>query len=120
MLKWIMAAVLIATGLSIQACAPKSQDDCGFVQNVYGERISWKGSIPITMYVHSSVPSEYHAAIQSAADVWEKQAGRKLFEIVTQPLTGPINPIKDGSNIIYLMKNWEADRSSEQARTSIY
>lgn len=120
MLKWIMAVVLIVAGLSIQACAPKSQDDCGFVQNAFGERISWKGSIPVTMYVHSSVPPEYFAAIQSAADVWEKQAGRKLFEIVTQPLTGPINPIKDGSNVIYLMKNWESDRSSEQARTSIY
>lgn len=120
MLKFIVATVFIAAGLSIQACAPKSQDDCGFLQNAYGERISWKGNIPITMHVHASVPPQYHAAIQAAADMWEKNAGRKLFDIVTQPRTGPINPIKDGSNVIYMMNTWEGDRSSEQGRTSVY
>jgi hypothetical protein len=121
MWKWIAAAAVIAAGLSIQACAPKKQNDCGYVQNVYGERISWKGSLPITLYVHSSVPPQYYGAIQAAAATWEKTAGRKLFNIVTtQPFTGPVDPHKDGYNVIYLMSNWESDRASEQARTSVY
>ncbi len=121
MWKWFVAVALISAGLSLQACAPKSQDDCGFVQNVYGERISWKGNLPITLYVHSSVPKQYYGAIQAAAKVWEDQLGHKLFNIVTdQPITGPIDPHKDGSNVIYMMDTWEPDRTAEQARTSVY
>lgn len=111
--------VLIAFGL--QACAPKSQDDCGFVQNVYGERISWKGEVPITMYLHESVPQEYVRAIEAAASTWQDATGKRLINIVTnQRVNGPINSQKDGRNIIYYYDTWEADKKSEQARTSIY
>lgn len=111
--------VLIAFGL--QGCAPKSQDDCGFVQNVYGERIAWKGNVPVTMYIHESVPEEYVGAIQAAADTWQDASGKKLINVVTnQRVTGPINPQKDGRNIIYYFSTWESDKASEQARTSIY
>jgi hypothetical protein len=105
----------------VQACAPKSQDDCGFVQNVYGERISWKGQVPVTMYVHESVPDKYVDAIVVAAKTWQDAMGRPLFNIVTnQRVTGPINPQKDSKNVIYYFGTWEDDKSSEQARTSIY
>lgn len=113
--------VLIAFGL--QGCAPKSQDDCGFVQNVYGERISWKGEVPVTMYLHESVPQQYVGAIEAAAATWQDATGKRLINIVTDPnqrVTGPINPQKDGRNIIYFFNSWESDKSSEQARTSIY
>lgn len=111
--------VLIALGL--QGCAPKSQEDCGFVQNVYGERISWKGEVPVTMYLHESVPQQYVAAIEAAALTWQDASGKRLINIVTnQRVTGPINPQRDGRNIIYFFNTWESDKSSEQARTSIY
>jgi len=113
--------VLIAFGL--QGCAPKSQDDCGFVQNVYGERISWKGEVPVTMYLHESVPQQYVGAIEAAARTWQDASGKNLIKIVTdqdQRVKGPINPQKDGRNIIYFFTTWESDKSSEQARTSIY
>ncbi len=111
--------VLIAFGL--QACAPKPQDDCGFVQNVYGERISWKGEIPITMYLHESVPQEYVGAIEAAAATWRDATGKSLINVITnQRVSGPINPQKDGRNIIYFFNAWEPDKKSEQARTSIY
>jgi hypothetical protein len=111
--------VFIAFGL--QACAPKPQDDCGFVQNVYGERISWKGEVPVTMYLHESVPQEYVGAIEAAAATWQDATGKRLINIVSnQRVSGPINSQKDGRNIIYYFDNWEADKKSEQARTSIY
>ncbi len=111
--------VLIAFGL--QGCAPKSQEDCGFVQNVYGERISWKGEVPVTMYLHESVPQQYVGAIEAAAATWQDATGKRLIKIVPdQRVTGPINPQKDGRNIIYFFDSWESDKNSEQARTSIY
>ncbi|WP_415062540.1 matrixin family metalloprotease [Bdellovibrio sp.] len=121
MWKWLGTAVVLISILTIQACAPKSQEDCGFVQNVYGERISWKSDVPVTMYLHSSIPESMVPSIVAAADTWEKTAGRKLFNIITYPrYTGPMNPHKDGVNVIYLMNSWEDNRSSEQGRTSVY
>ncbi len=113
-------AVPIIT-FAIQACAPKSQEDCGFVQNVYGERISWKGQYPVTMYIHESVPQQYVGAIVAAAQTWQDAAGRPLFNIVTnQRVTGPISSQKDSRNVIYFLSTWEEDKAAEQARTSIY
>ncbi|MGZ3791373.1 MAG: matrixin family metalloprotease [Bdellovibrio sp.] len=121
MWKWLGATIALFTILSIQACAPKSQDSCGFVQNVYGERISWKSDVPVTIRIHSSVPDSMVPAIQAAAETWEKTAGRKLFNIVTTPrYDGPVTPHQDGVNVIYFMTNWEANMGSEQARTSVY
>lgn len=121
MLKWIGTALVLLSIISIQACAPKPQEDCGFVQNVYGERISWKSDVPVTMQLHADIPEAMVPAILAAADSWEKTAGRKLFNIVTYPrYTGPVNPHKDGVNVIYLMTSWEENRTSEQGRTSVY
>jgi hypothetical protein len=121
MWKYLGFLVVPLVAFALQACAPKSQDDCGFVQNVYGERISWKGQYPVTMYLHESVPQEYVAAIVAAAQTWQDAAGKPMFNIVTnQKISGPINPQKDSRNIIYFLSTWEEDKSSEQARTSIY
>lgn len=116
-----LSFLLILFAFSLQGCAPKSQEDCGFVQNVYGERISWKGEIPVTMYLHESVPQEYVGAIESAAKTWQDASGKRLINLVlNQRVTGPINPQKDGRNVIYYFSTWEAEKASEQARTSIY
>lgn len=116
--------VLAATAMLIiivQACSPKAQDNCGFVQNVYGERISWKGELPIKLYIHESVPEQYISSIQEAAKSWEDATGKKFFTVITEPrISGPKNPMKDGKNVIYFMDEWEADKREEQARTSIY
>jgi hypothetical protein len=121
MWKYLAFLVVPLFALGLQSCAPKPQDDCGYVPNVYGERISWKGSVPVTIYLHESVPAEYIPAIEAAALAWQDAAGKKLFNIVTnQRVTGAINPQKDGRNVIYYFDTWEADKRSEQARTSIF
>ena len=121
MRKWLWIIKTIMFMVTIQACAPKAQEDCGFVQNVYGERVSWKGEIPIDLLIHKDVPDDMVPAIVEAANSWEKSAGRKLFNVITGTrYTGPIAPNKDGVNVIYFMPTWESDRSSEQGRTSMY
>lgn len=123
MFKWIVVAALLTAGFTLQACAPKvpaAQEEGGYVQNSYGERISWKGAVPVNIYLHESVPNQFIPAIEAAARTWEQAAGHRLFNIVPQKLTGPILPQKDGMNVIYFMNTWEADLSSQQARTSVY
>ncbi|UOF02635.1 matrixin family metalloprotease [Bdellovibrio reynosensis] len=116
---WLGITTILFTVLTIQACAPKSQEDCGFVQNVYGERVSWQSDVPVNMYIHSSVPVEMDAAIIAAADSWQTIVGRKIINIMGRT-NESVSPHKDGKNIIYFMTSWEANRTSEQGRTSLY
>jgi len=98
----------------------KPEFDCGFVQNVYGERISWKGNIPVKFYIHESVPVEFRSVIESSMKKWEQATGRELFQIVSKGYSGPDSPRQDGLNIIYWLKTWDPNRSTEQGRTSVY
>lgn len=98
----------------------KPQLDCGFSQNVYGERVSWKGNIPIKIYLHQSIPQEYIPAFQSAIKKWEAAAGRALFSIESFGYSGPMQPRQDGLNVIYWFTTWDANRPDEQGRTTNY
>ncbi len=126
-----LLGLLSLSAVGMVSCAPnrlyesfqpqyKSEEDCGFVQNVYGERISWKGRLPIQLKVHQSYPAEYLPALREALDHWEVAAGRKLFEVVSQASQGALNPRQDGENVIYMMSTWEDNKPQEQARTTVY
>ncbi len=103
------------------ACTPKfeSQPDCNFVQNAFGERVSWKKNIPVTMMVHQSVPEEYHEAIRSSLRVWNNSMSRTVF-VWGGLIRGPLKPRQDGLSVIYWMDTWESNLGNEQGRTSIY
>lgn len=121
MWKWLGAFLILGIGCTIPFFWHKAQEARGFVQNSYGERISWKGELPVTMYLHESVPDKYIPAIKAAAATWDKAVGRSLFNIVTEPrIKGPAVARKDGKNVIYFMQTWEANRPTEQGRTSLY
>lgn len=121
--RWPLLLILPVALFWLPACGPKfkeQEEDCGFVQNVYGERISWKSDVPIALSVHESFPSSYYPALEAAVKAWETAAGRPLFKIVSYGITNPSAPKQDGSSVIYLMNTWEANKASEQARTSVY
>lgn len=106
--------------LILASCAkPKAQKDCGYVQNVYGERVSWKNTVPVRMYFHTSVPAQFETAIRSAAESWNRAFGRTIL-IIESTRVGGGGPTRDNKNVIYFLNTWEADRASEQARTSLY
>lgn len=98
---------------------PKPQADCGFVQNVYGQRISWKGKLPIEVEIDSSIPTDLRPAIYRAAKTWEVIAGQPLFVFrqINRKNTGPN---KDKKNGIYFLLNWDSNNKAEQGRTSVY
>lgn len=123
MLKYFSIGVAIAgviLGLFACAPAPKAEEPCNFVQNVYGQRISWKDQVPIPLMVHVNFPREHLPALEKAIQVWEKAAGHQLFAIVGTSFNNNAAPTKDGTSVIYWMTSWEADKPSEQGRTSIY
>jgi predicted Zn-dependent protease len=122
MWKLILLICVSSAIVLVQACAPKpkSEDSCNFVQNVYGERVSWKGNLPIILHVHKSFPQMYLPALYEATQIWENAVGRRLFEIANGRNLETINPRQDQVSVVYWMNTWEADKPSEQARTSIY
>lgn len=115
-----LLTLLISFGLMATSCSPKEQKDCGFVQNVYGQRISWKSQEPIELVINSSVPASLRPAIYRAVKTWEDQIGQKMFEITEDSSRASQGPSKDGKNAIYFLSSWETERRAEQGRTSVY
>jgi hypothetical protein len=112
---------LVVVGLSLQACTPKSQPEqsCNFVQNSESQRISWGPQVPVVLLIDNSVPHQYFDAIQAAAKQWNAKVGREVIKIGGWVKTNGV-PSQDNQNIIYFLNTWEADRSNEQARTTVY
>jgi hypothetical protein len=98
---------------------PAAQDSCNFVQNTELQRVSWKSDVPISIYVHESFPAEQLPALRNAFKHWEDKLGRPLFKQAGVQ-GGPKLAKRDGVSAIYWMDEWEADKSGEQARTTIY
>lgn len=117
--RYLLTSLCFGVAVVASSCAPKSQNDCGYVQNVYGQRISWKSKKPIKVYIHTSVPTELRPAIYRAAQTWESQAGRKVFDI-SEDSSQLGSSTRDEKNAIYFLPEWESDKSSEQGRTSVY
>jgi hypothetical protein len=123
-MKWRFVAigVLIAFILFIQACGqrPPPQDSCNFVQNSEAQRVSWKGRVPVKLHLHSSVPPQSVLPIEAAIDEWTRRLGHPFLQIELTGVSGPAEPNKDGSSMIYWLRQWESDRRTEQARTTVY
>ncbi|MEY4615966.1 MAG: hypothetical protein RJB66_926 [Pseudomonadota bacterium] len=123
MIKYFLAGVGVAgviLGLIACAPAPKAEEPCNFVQNVYGQRISWKDQVPIPLLVHADFPREHLPALDRAIQVWESAAGHRLFAIINTSFRDNDAPTKDNRSVIYWMRSWESEKKTEQARTSIY
>jgi hypothetical protein len=139
-MQWIKttmtASLMIAAGFSLPALIfngqsalansqknPQTSESCGFTQNIYGERISWKSEKVITFVLHESVPMKAIPAIQRAMQTWDKTLGRKVFELV--PAAGGSSDKiakKDHQNVIYWFGagEWDHAKKEEQARTHVY
>ena len=112
--------ILFVSAVLLQSCGfeVEPEDPCNFVQNSKLQRVSWKGK-PAKMYIHNSVPSEYHKSIKDAAEVWNLEVGYEVISIESV-VTGSGTPKQDGYNVIYWMSTWDENKKSEQARTTIY
>lgn len=107
-------------GVFMTGCKPKAVNDCGFVQNVYGQRIAWKTKELIELVITNDIPASLRPAVYRAVKTWEDRIGQKIFNVTEDFTRAGQSPTKDGKSAIYFLSSWEADRSSEQGRTSIY
>jgi Matrixin len=112
--------MICSVGLAMTGCKPKSVSDCGFVQNVYGQRIAWKTKEPIELVITNQVPAQLRPSIYRAVKTWEDRIGQKMFNVTEDFTRASALPTKDSKSAIYFLSSWEADRTSEQGRTSIY
>ncbi len=120
MYRGLLCAIILA--LPLVSCDRKitPEDAHNFVQNSDLQRVSWQGQVPILLYVHHSVDAKYYAPIQRAVDQWNKSFGRDLLKIQGWGTTGYDTPGKDNVSLIYWNTEWDADKPTEQARTTIY
>ncbi len=117
----LLVLILAANAVWIQACGKQelAQDSCNFVQNSEGQRVSWGGGTTVSFYVDQSVPTQYYASIQAAADSWNQKIGHTQIKIAGWTQKSG-SPAQDALNVIYFMNTWDANLSNEQARTTIY
>jgi predicted Zn-dependent protease len=97
--------------------ATASQDDCGFVQNSYGQRVSWKQSLPVKIYLDPTFPSQYDSVLRDAAKRWEDVVGRTLF--VFERTSGVTTATRDGLNVAYFESPWNGGDSRLQAVSTL-
>lgn len=127
--------ILVGTFFTLVACqkgptlgpgteaylATAAESDCGFVQNAYGQRISWKTHIPVTLELHKSYPPEYEDILKKAAQHWNESAGMTLFRFVrTEGIALTDKPNKDTISSIHWLLDWPEAQKNQQALTNLY
>ncbi len=111
----ILAMLILAANCSKK---PDPEDSCGFIQNEYGQRVSWNSRRPVPMYIDSSFPDRYHEAIRRAMATWEKGAGGTVFQYAG--VVASNKPQQDNRNIIYWLPSWDTRSGRQQADTLVY
>lgn len=100
--------------------ASAAQADCGFVQNSYGQRVSWKANIPVVLQLHKSYPEEFVETLKQAAQHWNDAAGMTLFRFERNDDLTSDSIQKDKINSLHWMKTWSDSQKNQQAVTTIY
>jgi hypothetical protein len=117
--KIVWSTLLTLLIFQVQCAQPPApQQDCGFVQNSDGQRVSWKGNLPIKIWFDASFPTQYYQSVQNAINTWEQGVGRKVFDL--QGPLPPSTPTQDGMSVIYWMGSWDPKLPNQQANTTIY
>ncbi len=99
--------------------AQASQEACGYVQNSSGQRVSWKGQLPVVIFLDPTLPSELVTSVQSAAQKWNSSAGKLLIDVRTVTAENFKPQASDGWNGIYWSTDWDNTVSLQQAITTI-
>lgn len=119
--KGLALLILISVSLSgLIACQPKLQPeaDCNFVMSSEIQRVSWKGKFPVKLYISSGVPIELRESIRIAASQWNYKLNKEAL-VIYESDNIPVEPQKDGVNVIYWRTDWSG-KPEEQAKTTIH
>jgi predicted Zn-dependent protease len=100
--------------------ASAAESDCGYVQNLYGERVSWKENIPVTLKVSASFPQEYMTVLKDAVQHWNDAAGITLLRTVENPTDISTTATKNSVNTVHWVTEWSDSQKKIQALTDLY
>lgn len=95
----------------------QSEESCGFVQNSYGQRVSWQHAKPLKLYIDSSFPEEYYDSILSSAQKWNSVARQTI--VATYKSSNSSYAKQDGRSGIYYVKDWLGP-INQQGVTNLY
>ena len=87
------------------------------MQNSFGQRVSWKQSLPVKVYLDPSFPAQYEAVLRAAAQRWEDVLNRSLF--IFERAAQVSTPGKDNRNVLYWQNPWKENDSKLQAVSSL-
>jgi hypothetical protein len=110
----ILTTILVSCGYQ-----NSPEESCNFYQNRHRQRVSWNSKLPIALYMHSSFPPEYAITLKNAMDRWSQAMDRTMFYMAGSA-NGDAMPSRDGTSVVYWLNEWEALKSNEQGRTTIY
>lgn len=96
--------------------ATAAQDECGYLQNEFGQRISWKSHIPVDFFVSKTIPEEFHQDIIEAADIWNRASGKTIIKIHLNDTEDTFSTT-DQKNSIIGLTSWDEDKNTQQALT---
>lgn len=100
--------------------ASAAETSCGFMQNSYGQRVSWKKNIPVVLAFHKNFPVEYEEVVNKAATHWNEAAGMTLFRFVRSENDLSEAAQKDSVNTIHWLLSWPENQKGLQALTNLY
>lgn len=121
MFRNIITSLLVALVVSSCAKRPEPQDSCGFVQNQDLQRVSWKGDVPVYIYIHEGFPSQYRFVVQNAVNQWNRVAGRTILAVggIVNGTNAP-NSMERRNVIYWRTDGWDPNKPLEQGRTTIH
>lgn len=104
-----MKHLLILPLLLLTNCGiPNSEPSCTFIQNSYGQRVSWYYT-PVIIGLDPSIPANLQPAVYSAALEWNNSFGRELIRVVNYRT----------DNMVYMLNTWNHNVYQE-AYTNIF
>jgi len=103
---------------SAEFLATASQEDCGYLQNEFGQRVSWKENLPVEFWISKSIPEEFRQDIVTAAETWNLSAGKPVFKINLSDLDVVLST-SDQKNTIHGLQEWDEGKSTQQAVTIV-
>lgn len=113
-------SVLLGPG-DENSLATSSEESCGFIRNVrYGQRVSWKDQVPVSIYIHPDFPKEYFAAVYSAAEKWNQAIATPLIKVLeAQPSDVDSQNKIISKNLLLWNNDWDENKSSLQGITRV-
>lgn len=98
--------------------ATEAQEDCGYLQNEFGQRVSWKEKLPVEFFISQTIPEEFRQDIVDAAETWNKSAGKTVFKINLSDLESSFST-SDNRNTITGLSEWDEEKQTQQAVTIV-